>query len=164
MPLYRCSLESLQPSLQETDDYELIRPLWVECEKYHDGLAGDHSHRNFDHDFSEWIKRVTATNPFRVVVAISDDKVVGFCSANYDRAGEWGDLSRLVVDQEYRNTGIGRSLAKEMTDYLRHNLHHGARIALSVAAGNESVMKLYASVGFELEGYSMALPMRSRIW
>ena len=45
-----------------------------------------------------------------LLVAIEDDKIVGVCFGTYNLREKWADLLGLVVKEEFRQKGVGRSL------------------------------------------------------
>jgi RimJ/RimL family protein N-acetyltransferase len=86
------------------------------------------------------------------LVAISDEKVVGWCDITslhrpvYAHCGELG----IGVVAGYRGQGIGEALMKAA---LQKAIAKGlTRIELTVFEGNEAAMALYQKLGFTIEG------------
>ena len=87
-------------------------------------------------------KIITAFDRFRVILAIKDDKVVGYVDIThkYDENEPYD----VFVKEEYRNMGI----ATDMLSYAIE-LDKNKRIMLLVDIDNEKAIRLYEKVGFE---------------
>ena len=87
-------------------------------------------------------KIITAFDRFRVILAIKDDKVVGYIDIThkYDENEPYD----VFVKEEYRNMGI----ATDMLSYAIE-LDKNKRIMLLVDIDNEKAIRLYEKVGFE---------------
>lgn len=87
-----------------------------------------------------------------VLVAESDGKVVGVASLQVlgGRRRHVGDLS-IAVHEEYQGRGIGRRLMHALLD-IADNYLGLARTELEVVGDNTRAIRLYESLGFEVEG------------
>lgn len=87
-------------------------------------------------------KVLTAFDKFRVILAIKDNKVVGYVDIThkYEENESYG----VFVKEEYRNMGI----ATDMLSYAIE-LDKNKRIMLLVDIDNEKAIRLYEKVGFE---------------
>lgn len=54
-----------------------------------------------------------------LLVAVTDDSLVGACFGNYNTRENWADLLGLVVEENSRNKGVGSSLVKEFEKIVR---------------------------------------------
>ncbi|MGE5509005.1 MAG: N-acetyltransferase family protein [Chitinophagales bacterium] len=87
-----------------------------------------------------------------VLVAEVDGKVVGVASLSVlgGRRRHVGDLS-LAVHEEYQGRGIGRRLMQALLD-VADNYLGLARTELEVVSDNTRAIRLYESLGFQVEG------------
>ena len=82
-----------------------------------------------------------------ILVAESDDEIVGFAHAIWEREGK-GDLLRVYVHPDYRGEGLGRRLFESVRDEL---VAFGAdQLRAMVLEDNELGNAFYESFGFEL--------------
>ena len=87
-------------------------------------------------------KVLTAFDKFRVILAIKDNKVVGYIDITHKY--EENEPYDVFVKEEYRNMGI----ATDMLSYAIE-LDKNKRIMLLVDIDNEKAIRLYEKVGFE---------------
>lgn len=94
--------------------------------------------------------RASATSPTDdefTVVAMSDERVIGFSRVSVDRGR--GHLGMAIVDG-FRGQGVGRQLLDGCIDWARD---HGAhKIDLEVWPHNTAARQLYERAGFVIEG------------
>lgn len=84
----------------------------------------------------------------RYVVALCDDKVVGF-GGMWIIVGE-GNITNIAVSPEYRGKGIGSAIVKELLKLC--HMEDGTAITLEVRRSNIIAQNLYKKFGFEVEG------------
>ena len=87
-------------------------------------------------------KVLTAFNKFRVILAIKDNKVVGYIDITHKY--EENEPYDVFVKEEYRNMGI----ATDMLSYAIE-LDKNKRIMLLVDIDNEIAIRLYEKLGFK---------------
>ena len=87
-------------------------------------------------------KVLTAFNKFRVILAIKDNKVVGYIDMTHKY--EENEPYDVFVKEEYRNMGI----ATDMLSYAIE-LDKNKRIMLLVDIDNEIAIRLYEKLGFK---------------
>ena len=82
---------------------------------------------------------------------VADDfgKVVGTCGI-ITAVGE-GDISNVVVDEEYRNQGVGELLVSAVMEKAAKTLGV-VEYTLEVRVSNAPAIKLYKKLGFKSEG------------
>ena len=79
------------------------------------------------------------------VVAVEHGTAIGFGRVIGD-GGLYFYIQDLVVHPEFQNKGFGKSLMKELMDYIKGNAKSGAFVGLMVAKGLE---KYYELFGFQ---------------
>jgi ribosomal protein S18 acetylase RimI-like enzyme len=91
----------------------------------------------------------------RLVVAEVDGEVVGFAHAGFKLApehlggGRIGHVSHLYVDPRYRRSGIARSLAASLHEWLTEK--QVISTELQVVQGNEAAHRFWRSLGYAVE-------------
>lgn len=87
-----------------------------------------------------------------ILVAETDGKVIGVASLQVlgGRRRHVGDLS-IAVHEEYQGRGIGRRLMNELLN-VADNYLGLARTELEVVGDNARAIRLYESLGFQVEG------------
>jgi len=87
-------------------------------------------------------KVLTALDKFKVILAIKDNKVIGYVDITHKY--EENEPYDVYVKEEYRNKGI----ATDMLSYAIE-LDKNKRIMLLVDIDNDNAIKLYEKLGFE---------------
>jgi GNAT superfamily N-acetyltransferase len=106
----------------------------------------------FDHDVQpDWCADFLADPRHHLVVARSDDVVVGMASAvdymHPDKAPQlW--INEVGVSPEYRSQGIGRRLVERLVELARELGCTEAWVLTD--AGNSAANRLYAAAGAEV--------------
>jgi putative acetyltransferase len=89
------------------------------------------------------------------LVACIDDETVGYANLvtfpNVPRHRHAGEVYMIAVREDMHGRGIGRALMEAMLD-LADNWLQLSRVGLMVWATNTRAIRLYESLGFELEG------------
>ncbi|TMU66277.1 GNAT family N-acetyltransferase [Pseudomonas fluorescens] len=94
--------------------------------------------------------RQLINNSQRTAVALRDAQIVGFARGITDGLCN-GYLSMVVVDGQYRRTGIGRRL-------VEHVMGDNPDITWVLRAGREGAEAFFASLGFEMSVIAMERP------
>ena len=79
------------------------------------------------------------------VVAVEDGAAIGFGRIIGD-GGLYFYIQDLIIHPEFQNKGFGKSLMKELMDYITSNAKSGAFVGLMAAKGLE---KYYEPFGFK---------------
>jgi L-phenylalanine/L-methionine N-acetyltransferase len=91
---------------------------------------------------------------YQIVAEVAGD-VVGFgelvTEPAHPRYGHVGDLNMVATRADSVRQGIGRMLAEALID-LAENWLNLRRLSLIVFSDNEHAIRLYGSLGFEIEG------------
>ena len=83
-----------------------------------------------------------------VCVAISDNRVVGYGGMLV--VMDEGDITNIVVDEEYRELGIGKAIVEFLINEGEKRGCHD--YTLEVRVSNEAAINLYKKLGFISEG------------
>lgn len=85
------------------------------------------------------------------MICLTEGKVNGYARLNYE--GQEAILSQIVVDEEYRNQGLGSELVKRLLDKAR--LDKKDRVTLSAKV---EATKFYKKFAFVVTGDSFSSP------
>lgn len=80
------------------------------------------------------------------LVALEDDRVVGYAIAHHLPGNDVADVHNIAVIEEYRGKGVGSSLLDELIVWCE--ARQPDAIMLEVRADNEAAQSLYVSRGF----------------
>lgn len=148
------SLPKVKVSIRDArnGDYENLRSLWRELMDLHVRLDPRFTlSENADQRFFSYLETARGRDDYRVRVAISEGRVVGFAIAcvlpnsPVYRTRWVGYINDLCVTQSMRRHGIGEALVKDAVRWLRAN---GAEsIEVYVAEINDSAQKFWRQVG-----------------
>jgi [ribosomal protein S18]-alanine N-acetyltransferase len=78
----------------------------------------------------------------------ADAPIRGFLIARC-LADEW-EIENIIVDQPYRQCGVGSSLVRELLAEAR--TANAISVILEVRESNRAALRLYENIGFKLEG------------
>ncbi len=93
------------------------------------------------------VQALLSRNPDNVIVAVEDDKVVGYASFMIDDDNQIGHVTDNAVDPEYQGRGIGTAMNKWVLDHFRNE---GVRIArVSTLLHDKAARRMYEKNGFE---------------
>lgn len=119
-----------------------IRPNEVESARQLLLSAGWNRKVSNAEEFAELVSRSQLA-----LVAVSEDRVIGFIRALTDGMTN-GYISMVVVTQELRGTGIGRSLVQAA-------MGSNGRITWVLRAGRPGVFGFYEKLGFRVSQVAM---------
>jgi len=80
------------------------------------------------------------------LVALEDDRVVGYAIAQHLPGNDVADVHNIAVIEEYRGKGVGSSLLDQLIIWCE--ARQPDAIMLEVRADNEAAQSLYVSRGF----------------
>ncbi len=91
--------------------------------------------------------------PWRTVVAVHDDVIVGSALMGPNRPGRGGHVATasFMVDPRFRQHGAGRALGEHVLDWARDAGYHSMQFN-AVVETNTSAVRLWRSLGFEIVG------------
>ncbi len=89
------------------------------------------------------------------IVAIENNKIIGVLTSELQiklhRAKKQSFIEDLIVDESYRNRGIGKALLQNAVDYAKNN--DCEVIELTSYINNEKSHKFYQNNGFNKNSY-----------
>ena len=92
-----------------------------------------------------------------LIVAVLNDRIVGFCSLsvknNFWKAGYIGNVDELVVDQNHRGQGIGKTLMRRIEEIAIRN--RCTKIKLDSAFHRKESILFYENIGFKAKLISL---------
>ncbi|AET68290.1 acetyltransferase [Desulfosporosinus orientis DSM 765] len=138
-----CYLEGGQELLEK------VAPLWKSLNEHHQN-ASKHFSRyynqiTFAKRKEEWLKNIES-GKMRIDLVHSKGsyEYIGYCVSICNQ--NIGEVESIFVGDAYRNMGIGRCLMQRALDWMDQQSVKTKRI--SVAVGNEQVLKFYQGFGF----------------
>lgn len=137
------SLELKNAQITDFEDvFKLLEQLWCDTKLIKEDLANVYSY-NLDRD-----------ETFNKVV-ILDNKVIayysGYMSMNLYHSGKVFYLQIIIVDENYRNSGIGKRIIDDIIDIS--SLEKCKAIELDSAFFRKSAHRFYTNLGFSKRGY-----------
>ena len=89
----------------------------------------------------------------RYYIALSDNKIIGFCMLRGWDEGYSIPSFGVLVDRKFQNLGLGRKITVHAIEEAKRFGCH--RVRLSVYASNKIALNLYTSLGFNEEKLSL---------
>ena len=117
------------------EDYEEVHTLWMSIKGF--GI------RSID-DAKEGVERFLRRNPSTSVVAVEDGKIVGSILCGHD--GRRGCFYHVCVHKDYRQRGIGKSMAVAAMEALRKEKIN--KVSLIAFKNNEVGNSFWKGVGW----------------
>ena len=128
---------------------EKVAPLWESLNEHHQNTS-EHFSRHFNQiTFAkrkeEWLKNIKSGKLRIDLVQIKDShEFIGYCVSICNQ--NIGEIESIFVGDAYRNMRIGGCLMKRALDWMDIQSVKTRRV--SVAVGNEQVLKFYERYGF----------------
>lgn len=137
------SLELKNALITDFEDvFKLLEQLWSDTKLIKEDLANVYSY-NLDRD-----------ETFNKVVFL-DNKMIayysGYTSMNLYHSGKVFYLQIIIVDENYRNLGIGKKIIDDIMDIS--SSEKCKAIELDSAFFRESAHRFYTNLGFRKRGY-----------
>lgn len=79
-----------------------------------------------------------------ILIARNNNKIVGVCFGKYNQDENWADLLLIIVDINYRKSGIGKQLILEF-----ENLVKSKNISSIDFYGDEESLNFFKKMGYE---------------
>jgi len=102
----------------------------------------------------KWAKTIAANDPKKsLLVAVSREKIVGFCIVSPSRDADmpdFGELSAIYVSPAFQGYGVGLSLMNEGLDFLRKSGY--SKAMLWVLKTNAATINFYEKCGWRADG------------
>ncbi|HHT47808.1 MAG TPA: GNAT family N-acetyltransferase [Firmicutes bacterium] len=136
-----------------TGEMDLIRPLWEKIKNHHVQKTV-HFREYFEK--KTWADRKKdlfgANNELKIIVTREKNdgaacaRIIGYCIASITDKSR-GEIDSIYIEEEYRGCDYGSRLMEESLAWFRDN--GITDIVISVAVGNEEVLKFYEKFGFK---------------
>jgi len=143
-------LEIRKMSLEDIDRIvEITRIAWgeVTMHKLVEDRHGVVGNKRWDERKMEEVESGCRNNPSNVIVAVEENKVVGYATFGIDYNDKIGNIGNNAVDPAYRGRGIGTAMNKWIVDLFRKE---GLKIAkVSTLVNDISAQKVYEKNGFK---------------
>ncbi len=141
-------VEGLEIRRAEPDDCAAIYEMFRSPKVYGSTLQLPYPSREY------WRKRLTETEGFYSLVAVSGEHVIGMMDIitfpNRPRRRHAGAIG-ISVAEAWQGKGVGSALMQACVD-LADNWLNLTRLELEVYSDNEAAIRLYERFGFEREG------------
>ncbi|MDG5816158.1 GNAT family N-acetyltransferase [Chitinispirillales bacterium ANBcel5] len=107
----------------------------------------------FPMEGSEWFITHMIKNKFPQYFLLSNQEVIGWCDITPKDIPEFSHVGTLGMGiiKNYRGKGYGKKLLLKTIEHAK-NINHLEKIELTVFESNEIAIRLYQSLGFEIEG------------
>ena len=122
--------------------FKLFEQLWIDSILDFDSLR-------------EVYENTLKSSHQKLIVGIKNNKIIGFCSLtiknNLWQSGNLGHVDELVVDENYRGNGYGKTLIDSITKIAKDL--KCKRIELDSAFHRKEAHRFYESLGYENRAY-----------
>ena len=150
-----------------SDDFDAVQALYEQLlafEKTIDNAID--AEFSYSPDGAEYIKNITSLAPGHFAVVYEQDgEILGYASLRdipeieyaYRVGAKIAQIQTLSVDQDNRDSGIGRALINECTRIAKINNY--THVKINAMVGNDRANHLYKSLGFDerVVSYEMEL-------
>ena len=144
------------------EDFKELIELYLEGYRGLEEYA--YTHRNDVRAYLEWLMR---RDPEGFMIAREGERIIGFIGADSNwfskrEQKKVGAIHELVVDQNFRNRGIGTALIESALELFK--IKGLDTVELWVGEGNETARKFYESLGFREAGrYNYWIRMKTSL-
>lgn len=107
----------------------------------------------FSIESSTWYVNHMISNNFAQYFGFIDNHFIGWCDINPKNIPEFSHVGVLGMGllPDYRNKGYGKKLLIKTIEHAK-NTNKLEKVELAVFESNKNAIKLYESVGFQVEG------------
>ena len=127
-----------------------VKPLWEKTRDFHSSISPYFSEKFSSQNF-EWRKEglleQAQNGQMKVSLAkdLENDRYIGYCISVISNR-EVGEIESIYIEEEYRRNGIASNLMNRALSWMDENSVKSKKI--SIAVGNEEVIKFYQKFGF----------------
>lgn len=87
-----------------------------------------------------------------VIVALDNKRIIGYLAGSIDEKGsytevQYGEINNMLVKDEYRGYGVGKTLINNFKDYCKSNGIENLKVMASYK--NRNAVEFYHKNGFE---------------
>ncbi len=98
---------------------------------------------------------------YECIGLFDEDKLIGICGLWYSTRhyiGKSAEVDHVIINNDYRNQGLGQFFFKWIYEYLRKKGCEGTE--LNTFTGNRKSHKFYYNEGYEIYGFHMVKVLR----
>ncbi len=135
--------------------------LWKEFMDFHSALDSHLARSDEGHiEFAKWIGKLIEQEDNQVLVALMDSKVIAYSLSRIlemppvMKTRKIGYINDLAVNSEFRRTGVGEKMLKEILAWFKAN--DIRRIELRALAANDAAVSFWKKRGFEVYMLNMS--------
>ena len=132
-----------------------IEKLWKAQRDFHGDVSTHFSDKFYSLQFDTRKKSLNEDGKEKFLIVAYDETPIGYCISTLDKK-QSAEIFSLYVNPDYRGQQIGEKLMDTSLAWIREQ--HPEKIHLSVAIGNEKVMKFYEKFGFK--PYTIAMEVK----
>ena len=139
----------------EAKHVDQIVKLWKELEKLHHELDRFFTLRaDAEENFIKFITDLIESSNSTVLVALSDDNVVGYITGTMDEyppvyeRKDCGMIYDLYVSEAFRNQHVGTDLVRRLVSWF--NTAKQQRIEVRVVSTNHIALSFWKKIGFKV--------------
>jgi diamine N-acetyltransferase len=133
-----------------TDNLDLIRPLWEKLNQLHFDLSPHFKKRFQDMNWDKRKRKLVEKSKdmlFNYVIDKDSSKIIGYCISTIDiEDHKIGEIDSIYIDEAYRKSGLGKRLVDKAILWLKSNNTETQKLLVGV--GNEQVLEFYKQFDF----------------
>jgi ribosomal protein S18 acetylase RimI-like enzyme len=122
-----------------------IESLWEAQRDYHGDVSTYFGDKFYSLKFDARKRSLTEEEKEKFLIIAYDENPIGYCISTVDKKKS-AEIFSLYVNPKYRGQKIGEKIMDTSMAWIYEK--EPSKIHLSVAIGNESVMKFYEKFGF----------------
>lgn len=140
---------SYQIKRLDTEELDLIQPLWEKLNHTHFDLSPNFKNR---YKVMSWEKRkakLIDKSKELMIDTVQDDQegIIGYCISSIDKMNHnAGEIDSVYIEESHRNAGLGKQLINNAIEWL--TLKGVKEQKLVVGIGNEKVLGFYRQFNF----------------
>lgn len=135
----------------------IFKELWEKNREYHENISEHFGSIYSSLVFEERMNPFSLFDKDYIKISLAensiDGKLLGYCISTIENAE--GQTQSLHVDENARNSGIGKALMDSHINWMKNNGCNS--ITITVAAENTSTIQFYKTLGFRTNTLEMRL-------
>ena len=133
----------------DTEELDLIQPLWEKLNQLHFNLSPDFRNRYKEMSWEKRKARLMDKSEEIMVDTVRDerDRIIGYCISSIERKNhKTGEIESVYIEESHRNAGLGKLLINNAIGWLISK--ETTEQKLVVGVGNEKVLGFYRQFNF----------------
>jgi len=133
----------------DTEELDLIQPLWEKLNQLHFNLSPDFRNRYKEMSWEKRKARLMDKSEEIMVDTVRDerDRIIGYCISSIDKTNhKAGEIDSVYIEELHRNAGLGKQLINNAIKWL--TMKGTTEQKLVVGIGNEKVLDFYRQLKF----------------